>query len=212
MVRNIYPIMVMIVSLWAVPCQAGNDAVPAGDLREKATIIYHADFVVDAPLVLWNKIVDHPLLMGKLWNLYNFQPAYEVTATEKGIRVVDSLGLNCEFVLIDASVTGRTFHCRGSINHWAVPSFISAEGLFVFHYKEDGQRIQGNFEVFLRGDNMITDFLLELAAGKLKIRLHNRFTHNLEDMKKIVFDLCRHPDRIRSRLAAGALEEFNSLF
>jgi hypothetical protein len=203
----------MIVSLWATPCQAGNDAIPAGDLREKATVVYQTDFVVDAPIVVWNKILDHPLLMGKLWNLYNFQPAYEVGATEKGIRVVDSLGLNGELVIIDASVTSRTFHCRGSIDHWVVPSFIRAEGLFVFRYEEEeGQRVRGKFEVFLRGDNEIADFLLGLAAGKLKKRLHSRFTLNLEDIKKIVFNLLHQPDQIRSRLTGAALKEFNTVF
>ena len=203
----------MIVSLWAAPCQAGNDAMPAGDLREKATVAYQVDFVIEAPIVVWNKMLDHLLLLGKLWNVYNFQPAYKIVAAQKGIRVIDPSGINGEMVLINASATNRTFHCRGSIDHWAVPSFISAEGVFVFRYEEeDGQRIRGKFEVFLRGDNKIADFLLGLAAGKLKERLHSRFTLNLEDLKKIVFDLLHHPDQIRNRLTGAALEEFNALF
>jgi len=213
MARNIYPVIVMIVSLWAAPCQAGNDALPAGDLREKATVAYQIDFVVDAPVVVWNKLLDHLVLMGKLWNLYNFQPAYEIVATEKGVSVIDPSGINGEMVLIDASVTSRTFHCRGFVDHWAVPSFIRAEGIFVFRYlEEDGQRIRGTFEVFLKGDNEVADFLLGLAAGKLKKRLHNRFTLNMEDMKKIVFNLLHHPDQIRNRLTGASLKEFNTLF
>lgn len=212
MMRNIC-LITLIVCLWAAPCRAGNDAMPPEDLREKATVVYQTDFVVDAPVVVWNKLLDHLVLMGKLWNLYNFQPAYEIVAAEKSVRVTDPSGINGEMGLIDASATSRTFHCRGSIDHWAVPSFISAEGLFIFRYEEEeGQRIRGTFEVFLKGDNEIADFLLRLAAGKLKKRLHNRFTLNLEDMKKIVFNLLHHPDQIRSGLTGGALKEFNSLF
>ncbi|HSV44106.1 MAG TPA: hypothetical protein VLJ10_06080, partial [Candidatus Bathyarchaeia archaeon] len=80
------------------------------------------------------------------------------------------------------------------------------------HVEEDGQRIRGKFEVFLRGDNEIADFLLKLGAGNLKSRLQSRFTHNLEDIRKIIFDLLHHPDQIRNRLTGASLKEFNTLF
>ena len=210
---KIFCIMLAAALLGAAPCQAGNDVAAAANLREKATVVHRTDFVVDAPIVVWNKLMDHLVLMGKLWNMYHFQPAYDITAAEKGVRVTDPSGINGEMVLIDASATSRTFHCRGHIDHWAVPSFISAEGIFVFRYEdEDGQRIRGKFEVFLRGENEIADFLLGLAAGKLKRRLQNRFTNNMEDVKKIIHDLHHQPDQIRSGLAGPALKEFNALF
>lgn len=195
----------------APPCHADNIS-ETKSLIEKATIIYQTDFLIDSSLDIWNKVLDHPLLMGKLWNLYNFQPAYEVTKAKEGVQIVDPSGIRGEIALTDSSANSRTFYGRGAIDHWAVPSFISAEGVFQFRYQGEGQRIKGKFEVYLRGDNNVSDFLMKLFSGTLKSYLHSRFTNNLEDVKKIIFDLLHHPDRIRKRLGGESLSDFKSLF
>lgn len=191
----------------APPCHADN-ILKTKSLMEKATISYRIDFSVDSSLIIWNKLLDHPLLMGKLWNLYNFQPAYEVTKTKDGVKVVDPSGIIGEISLTDSSPHSRTFYGRGEIDHWAVPSFISAEGVFLFRHQEDGQHVKGSFEVYLKGDNDVADLLMKLFSGTLKAFIHSRFTNNLEDVKKILFDLRYRPEEIRKRLYGNYLEDF----
>lgn len=196
-----------ILSCAAHPCHADN-TVKTRILVEKATITYRTDFSVDSSLNVWNKVLDHPLLMGKLWNLYNFQPAYQVMKAKEGVKIVDPTGINGEISVSASSANSRTFYGRGAIDHWAVPSFISAESVFQFRYQGDGQRIKGKFEVYLRGDNNISDFLMKLFSGTLKGFLHSRFTNNMGDMQKIIFDLLHNPEEIRERLNGESLNDF----
>jgi len=196
-----------ILSCAAHPCQADNTA-KTRSLIEKATITYQIDFSVDSPLNVWNKVLDHPVLMGKLWNLYNFQPAYQVTKVKEGVEIIDTTGIKGKLSVSDSAANSRTFYGRGEIDHWAVPSFISAEGVFQFRYQEDGQHIKGKFELYLRGDNEITDLLMKLFSGTLKIYLSSRFTNNMRDMKRIIFDLLHNTDHIRKRLTGDSLHDF----
>ena len=181
-------------------------------LLEQPTVKYETDFVVAVPLEVWNRVLAHPLLMAKLWNLYNFQPAYEVHAAHEGVLVVDPSGIRGQLIMTDCLPDRRSFYGRGSVDHWAIPSFISAEGVFRFRYAEEGPQIKGTFQAYLRGDNKTTDLLMKLTAGRLKNLLHRRFTNNLNDMKKIVADIARNPDQIRQRLSGESLREFNSIF
>jgi len=203
-------VCLVIFLLVPKPCNADN-IVQARNLIEKATIIYQTDFVVDSPLDVWNKILDHPLLISKLWNLYNFQPAYQVTKSKGGVKIVDPSGIYGEIALTDSTANSRTFYGRGAIDHWAVPSFISAEGVFLFRYQGDGQHIKGKFEVYLRGDTKVADSLMKLFSGRLKNHIHRRFTNNLEDVKKIIFDLLHNPDQIRKKLTGESLMDFKSI-
>lgn len=205
--------MLIAALLGAAPCQAGQNALSPAALREQATLTHQTDFIVDAPMAVWNKLLDNLVLFGALWNLYHFQPAYGIQADGKGIRVVDPSGIKGDMVVLDKSATSRTYYCRGTVDHWAIPSFVRAEGIFVFRaVEEDGQRIRGQFEVFLKGENEVADFLMGLVAGRLKRRLQNRFTNNMEDVKKILHDLQHQPDQIRSGLTGEALKAFNALF
>lgn len=227
--RNIPICLIACVVLWAGLAYLPEDAWPAEGsangggpaareaflkrIGTEATLTFRTDFAVAAPPAVWNRILDHPLFMGKLWNIYGFQPPYRVVGTTAGVMVIDPTGIRGELVPIAASPSSRTFYGRGAIDHWAVPSFISAEGLFVFSYQDDGrQGLRGSFEVLLKGDNDVTDLLMKLAAGSLKRHIHNRFAKNIEDLKKIIADIRLHPDQLRLRLAGNLRKEFNSLF
>ncbi len=189
-----------------------DNSLKVKTILERHTVKYQTEFVVDAPLEVWNRVLAHPLLMAKLWNLYNFQPAYEVHDAQEGVSVIDPSGIKGKLIMTECLLDCRSFYGRGSVDHWAIPSFISAEGVFRFRYVEEGPRIKGTFEAFLRGDNKTTDFMMKLVAGKVKNLLHRRFTNNLNDMKKIVVDIVQNPDQIRRHLTGDALKEFNSTF
>jgi len=203
-----------------LPADAGSDGAGL-PLREafrkrigaEATVTFRTEFAVAVPPAVWSKILDHPLFMGKLWNLYGFQPPYRVMGTTAGVMVIDPTGIKGELIPVAAAPGSRTFYGRGAIDHWAAPSFIGAEGLFIFRYQDDGrQGLRGSFEVLLKGDNDVTDLLMKLAAGSLKRHIHNRFAKNIEDLKKIIADIRLHPDQLRLRLAGNLRKEFNSLF
>ena len=206
--------LLSLVSILFIPVpSAGADRdLLTKQVLEQATVKYRTDFVVEAPLEIWDKVLAHPLLMARLWNVYNFQPAYEVKDQKEGILVIDPSGIKGKLAMTESRPDGRSFYGWGSVDHWAIPSFISAEGIFRFRYTGDGRRVRGTFEAFMKGDNKTTDFLMKLVRGKVKNLLHRRFTNNLNDMKKIIADIVQNPDHIRGRLTGGDLKEFNNAF
>ena len=206
--------LLSLVSILFIPVpSAGADRdLLTKQVLEQATVKYRTDFAVEAPLEIWDKVLAHPLLMARLWNVYNFQPAYEVKDQKEGVLVIDPSGIRGTLVMTESRPDGRGFYGRGSVDHWAIPSFISAEGVFRFRYAGDGRRVRGTFEAFMKGDNKTTDFLMKLVRGKVKNLLHRRFTNNLNDMKKIIADIVQNPDQIRGRLTGGDLKEFNNAF
>ena len=206
--------LLSLVSILFIPVpSAGADRdLLTKQVLEQATVKYRTDFAVEAPLEIWDKVLAHPLLMARLWNVYNFQPAYEVKDQKEGVLVIDPSGIRGTLVMTESRPDGRGFYGRGSVDHWAIPSFISAEGVFRFRYAGDGRRVRGTFEAFMKGDNKTTDFLMKLVRGKVKNLLHRRFTNNLNDMKKIIADIVQNPDQIRGRLTGAALKEFNGAF
>lgn len=201
----------LAIPLYIVPSCHGDHGAKTKSLIEKATLTFQIPFSVDSSLHVWNKVLDHPVLIGKLWNSYNFQPAYQITERKEGINVVDPSGIEGDLAVTAASPNSRTFYGQGAIDHWAVPSFISAEGVFQFRYQEEGTHITGRFEVYLRGNNEVANFLMNLFSGTLKGFIHNRFTNNMADLNKIIFDLGHHPEEIRKRVAPGPLEDFSIL-
>ncbi|MDI9571325.1 MAG: hypothetical protein QM278_11550 [Pseudomonadota bacterium] len=202
----------ILILLFPRPGAGVDQGLPTRQLSGPATVEYQTDFVVAVPLETWETFLAHPLLMARLWNVYSFQPAYEVKDQKEGVLVLDPSGIRGTLTLTECRPTGRCLYGQGAVDHWAIPSFISAEGLFCFRYAGEDRQVRGVFAASMRGDNKTTDLLMKLFRGKVKSLLRRRFVNNLEDMKKIVADIVHNPERVRGRLAGGDLEEFDKAF
>ena len=74
-----------------VPLQAYDARVE--EIISNPTVSYQKTFDVDATPEIWNRVLDNLYLMGRLWGIYRFQPAYQVTRTDSGLYVVDPTGI-----------------------------------------------------------------------------------------------------------------------
>lgn len=179
---------------------------------KEAGVSYEADFSVEADLEVWEKILDHPYLVGRLWKAYRFWPRYEVAKKGSGVYVTDPSGLEGRVVPIRTAPNARVFYGAGRMNHWAIPVDAAGRVLFFFRYSPDGNRIRGRVTVYVTGDRDFTNFLLKVGSFILRYFIEERFRNNFQDMQKILSDIRKDPDRVRGKLTEDDLKEFNRVF
>ena len=176
------------------------------------TVSYQKAFGVDTTPEIWNRVLDNLYLMGRLWEIYRFQPAYQVTRTDSDLHVVDPTGIIGDVKQVGRSELSRCFYGQGKFNHWAVPSFFTADGVILFEYTAEGNRLLGEVKIFMLGNNWLSRVAMKLFPGTLIRHIDNRFMNNMEDMKKIIRDIADDPDKVRNGLAGPLRDDFNKAF
>jgi hypothetical protein len=182
------------------------------EIIHNPTVSYQKAFGIDTTPEMWNRVLDHLYLVGRLWEIYRFQPAYRVTRTDSGIHVVDPTGIVGDIRQVGQSDLARCFYGQGEFNHWAVPSFFTADGVILFESTAERNRLAGEVKIFMMGNNWISRAAMKLFSGVLIRHIDNRFMNNLEDMKKIIRDIADEPDKVRNSLAGPLRDDFNKAF
>lgn len=211
MLRRSLPITIaVLIFLAAPPVQAYETHVEA--VFNSPAVTYKKAFDVDATLDIWNRALDHPFLMGKIWGAYEFQPPYTVIRTDAGIHVSDPSGINGDLRQIDQSDRARAFYATGAFDHWAVPSFFTASGVIVFACNTDRGGLAGEATIFMRGDNGISRLVMRIFSGILTRRIGNRTDSTLENLETIIRDIANEPWKVRDALNGQALSDFDRVF
>ena len=193
-----------------VPIQAYD--VRVEEIIRNPTVIYQKAFGVDTTPEIWNRVLDNLYLIGRLWGIYRFQPAYQVTRTDSGLHVVDPTGIIGDVRQVGRSDLSRCFYGRGEFNHWAVPSFFTADGVIMFECTTERNRILGEVKIFMLGNNWLSSVAMKLFSGTLIRHIDNRFMNNMDDMKKIIRDIADEPDKVRNGLAGPLRDDFDKTF
>ncbi len=211
MPRRFLPLAITVLFFLAVlPVLAYEAHIE--EVLNDPTLTYQKAFTISTLADLWDRVLDNPFLMGKIWAAYEFQPRYNVTTTATGIRVADPSGINGDLRQIDQSDRLRTFHATGSFDHWAIPSFFTANGVVVFTYNTGLNGLSGEVTIFMRGDNGISRLVMRLFSGILTRRIGHRVGSTLDNMKEVTRDITRDPQKIRDALTGEALGEFDRVF
>jgi len=211
MLRRSLPITIaVILFLGATPVQAYEAHVE--EVINTPTVTCKKAFIADATLDTWNRVLDNPCLMGGLWEIYEFKPAYRVTRTGTDIHVSDPSGITGDIRQVGQSDHARTFYGTGSFDHWAVPSFFTASGVVIFEYNTDRENLSGEVTIFMRGDNGISCFVMNIFSGILTRRINNRIESQLENIKIIIQDIVNDPHKIRKALTGQLLTDFDTVF
>jgi hypothetical protein len=209
--KQFLPVITAVLFLCAAPwIQAYEPSVDAVIMAP--TVTCRKTFSMDTARDIWNRALDNPCLMAEIWASYGFQPLYTVIGTATGFHVSDSSGINGDFRQIDGSGHARTFYGRGDFDHWAIPSFFTADGVIVLAYTGDGSTLSGEAAVFMRGENGISRLVMRLFSGILTRRVGNRIDSTLENLETIMGDIANEPRKVRDRLKGEMLRDFDAVF
>jgi hypothetical protein len=209
-IRSLTIAVLILLATIPVPLQPYD--VHLEEIVSNPTVIYQKAFGVDTTPEIWNRVLDNLYLMGRLWGIYRFQPAYQVTRTDSGLHVVDPTGIIGDVRQVGRSEFSRCFYGRGKFSHWAVPSFFTADVVILFEWTAERNRIRGKVKIFMLGNNWLSRVAMKLFSGTLIRHIDNRFMHNLEDTKKIIRDITDEPDKVRNGLTGPLRDDFNKAF
>jgi len=209
-IRSLTIATLVLLGTTPVPLRAYDARVE--EIISNPTVSYQKAFGVDATPEIWNRVLDNLYLMGRLWGIYRFQPAYQVTRTDSGLHVVDPTGIIGDVRQVGRTDLSRCLYGRGRFSHWAVPSFFTADGVILFECTAEQNGITGEVKIFMLGNNWISRVVMKLFSGTLIRHIDNRFIHNLEDTKKIIRDIADEPDKVRNGLAGPLRDDFNKAF
>jgi len=176
---------------------------------ENASITYEKRFELATSLERWNRMLGDPVLMGRLWALYGFKPAYEIRE-EKGLyHVIDPTGIEGELSEMETSPRHRIYAGKGKMKNWFVPVSLRGRALFILRHTGSSGRVSCVLEIYGEGgDDLVSKVLLKVVSPLLHRYIDRRVTRNLRDLEVIIDDMERNPRYVRSLLD----EEYSAAF
>lgn len=183
-------------------------------VRTEAAIAFSKTYQVDCPLAVVEKALDHPALMGALWDIYGYAPAYKVKGLDNGaVHVDDPTGIVGELRPIKREGPRRIYLAHGELDHWAVPAFNSATAVFEIKTTGNDAGTALTVDVFIKPESSVTGALLAALEPLVLSHVDNRVSLNLEDAAKIMQAIERAPEAVVNRIEVVELQrEFRRVF
>ncbi|MDP2983539.1 MAG: hypothetical protein Q8O92_09460 [Candidatus Latescibacter sp.] len=178
---------------------------------KEAILTYKTTFTLNTTLNRWNRVLDSPVLMCRIWNMYDFSPAYMISLLDTAIHVVDPSGIEGNLYLIQPGSTNRMYLGIGRLKNW-LPVTILGRVLFSLTYVPSGDHVDMTFTAYGERSSNVPENLMVKAFSPILINLVNkRIQSNLRDLKIILSDMKNNPEKIRSRLDRKLLGDYNRL-
>jgi len=188
-----------VAVLTGSPCSASGPDVAR--FIENASITYEKKFELATSLKRWNRMLDDPVLMGKLWTLYGFKPAYEIREENGAYHVVDPTGIEGRLSEVKRSPRHRIYTGEGKMKNWFVPVSLRGRALFILKSTGNPGKVSCVLEIYGEGgDDLVSKVLLKVVSPLLRRYIDRRVTRNLRDLKIIIDDMERNPGYVRSLL------------
>lgn len=199
--RKEIPSLVLIL-LWLV----ATAGAASGELQAQAQLLMKSPDVTISgtyemqtrPDVL-ESILRTPVLLARLWEVYEFTPLYKARLQGEGIHVDDPTGIAGDIFLVEQSGNRRVYVGNGALNHKLVPSFRGKMAL-VLTATPKGSAVSARIDVYIRTDSRVLGFLTRTMFPLVKTRALHRLTANATDIGTILEDLSNEPQKTAARL------------
>jgi hypothetical protein len=150
-----------------------------------------------------DRILSAPMLLAKLWEAYQFSPAYKATLQNGAIHIDDPTGISGDVFLADKSSNRRVYYGTGSLNHNLVPAFRGKMAL-VITTAPKGAGLSAHIDVYVRTDSRMLGLLAWTLGPLVKPRVENRINVNGANMGTILKDLATEPRKSTGMLKNNA--------
>ncbi len=212
MIKKILLVLTIIIVTAGTLSSTGTYVVDIKAFIESAVIRYKTDFTVDTTLEKWNLMLDNPLLMGRLWELYKFSPAYKVSLKDSDLYIVDPTGIKGYLFEIKSGMYDRVFYGRGTMKNWYIPFSLRGKALFLLHHTYSHNGVSVKLSIYGdKGDNIVMNLMLKAISPILRRYINRRIMSNLRDLKIIIADIEQNPEKISRSLHGQFLDDFSRL-
>lgn len=193
---------------------AENRQNRVNQIRGEATILFSGRYQIACQPEIVAQAIDHPLLLGALWSLYGFAPAYKISRTDKpgALHVDDPTGIVGDILLVSTNGARRIYLAEGMLNHWAVPMLKAGSAVFEIEIHPKRPETLIAVDIFIKPETRLAGAILWALSPLVKVRVQNRISLNLQDMEKILIDIAQSPEKIAGSLQGDFQYMFNLAF
>lgn len=200
----------LLVLLMAWAAWAQDPAAQAAEVMANEDLNYTTTWSVPCGQRTWDQLLAAPLLMGKLWEVYGYGPAYRTSALGDTLLVADPTGLEGKAVKVRQSEGELVYLIYGKLDHWAVPFFNRGLAVIALKSQASGAQMDCQVEVHIRAESVLSSLVLQAGSSLVMEHVQNRVTLNLADAAHIFADVQDNPDAVRAKLDGEARQWFES--
>jgi hypothetical protein len=197
----ILTLMLMLSMVAPSTGSSGEDMLAQVQLLEKAPdVTFSGTFDLPTRSDILNNTLDSPMLLARLWEVYQFSPIYKARLQGNGIHVDDPTGISGDVFLVEHSANRRVYLGVGALNHSLVPAFRGKMAL-VLSTVPKGSGLSARIDIFVRTDSRLLGLVTWAAAPVLRPRIENRVTVNAGNIGTILQDLSTQPQKAAALLS-----------
>lgn len=191
-----------------------NRHTTASRVRHDAAITYTSRYQVKCGAEVVQGALKHPALMGGLWDVYGYAPAYKIKklAEVGAVHVIDPTGIVGDLWLLKQQKNSWLYLAQGKIDHWAVPGFNGGSAVFELQRVEKNEFTQVQVEVFIEPESRIASVVLQLLEPIIIKHIDNRVSLNFQDAARLMETIDQTPEKIIAKLEGALLQEFKQVF
>jgi len=194
-------VVMLATVLLAASAQAEPSGIDIGRFIERASIRHETTFELKTSLERWNRMLDDPVLMGRLWDLFECKPPYRVGIAGAAIHIIDPTGLTGTVRAIEQTPGRRLYLADGKIKNWFMPVSLTGQAIITLEHEPAPGGIRIGLGLYgEEGNNRATRLLLKAIGPILSRFIARRAAWNIEDLSGIVTGIENDPAGIRERL------------
>lgn len=198
----------VLLTAWAAWAQ--DPAAQAEEVLANEDLSYTTAWTAPCGQRTWDSLLSEPLLMGKLWEVYGYAPAYRTSALGDTILVLDPTGLEGKAVKVRQGEGELVYLVYGKLDHWAVPFFNRGLAVIVLRSQAEGGQMDCQVEVHIRAESTLSSLVLQAGRSLVMEHVRNRVTLNLADAAHIFAEVQNTPEAVRAKLRGEELQWFES--
>lgn len=198
----------VLLTAWAARAQ--DPAAAAEEVLANADLSYITTWTAPCDQRIWDQLLAAPLLMGRLWEVYGYAPAYRTSALGDTLLVVDPTGLEGKMVKVRQSEGELVYLVHGKLDHWAVPFFNRGLAVIVLKSQVKSGQMDCQVEVHIRAESSLSSLVLQAGSSLVMEHVQNRVTLNLADAANIFADVQNVPEAVRAKLSGEERQWFES--
>jgi hypothetical protein len=176
-------------------------AAASGELQAQAQLLMKSPDVTISgtyelptrPDIL-DRILRSPILLARLWEAYQFPPAYKARLQGDGIHIDDPTGITGDIFPVEQTGNRRTYVGIGTLNHRLVPAFQGKMAV-VLSTIPKGTAVSARVDIYVRTDSRLLGFLASTMFPLLRARVEYRINANVTDIGTILKDLSNEPQK-----------------
>lgn len=201
MVGTIVYAIALVVWAAVTPAVAASGKLQAQAqlLMKSPDVTISGTYELPARPDILDRILRSPILLAKLWEAYQFPPAYKARLQGDGIHIDDPTGITGDIFLVEQTGNRRTYVGIGALNHRLVPAFQGKMAV-VLSTIPKGTAVSARIDIYVRTDSRLLGFLAWTMFPLLRARVEYRINANITDIVTIMKDLSNEPQKVLALL------------